>query len=347
MPEIIDVLTDPKWDDAVAGCDGELFQSRPWMKSLSDAFGFSFQASVERDGSGAIIAGIPFVQIDDLRGRRTVVLPFSDFTLPVVTEVAPWEKLSEPLVAFGDPVIVQTAADGVVADDPRFVPDLRTVRHTVPLDAPIEELMARYGQQPRRHIRKAEKAGLVFRMAASLEEVRAFYDLHFLVRKYKHQLLCQPFTLFEALWRNFMVDGNGGIMLGFDGDTVAGGCLLLEAGDTLYYKYSASHPDYRSAGVSHAAVRFAMEHGLTRGLSTLDLGRSDLDQPGLIDFKRRFGAKESQLARFCHQPPESDVTCNPGSALEVLSDVSKLFCDEGVEDALTERAGNLVYRYFA
>lgn len=347
MPEVIDVIEDPQWDSAIAGCDGELFLSRPWLRSLAEAFGFEIFASVERDGSGAIVAGVPYAQIEDIRGSRTVVLPFSDFTIPIATDAAPWEKLIEPLVDLGNPIVVQTVATGAVADDERFSAELQTVRHSITLDADIDELLARCGQQPRRHMRKADAAGLTFRMAESRSELRAFYDLHFGVRKHKHQLLCQPFGLFEALWENFIAVDKGGIMLGFDGDTVAGGCLVLEAGDTLYYKYSASHPDYRSKGVSHAAVRHTMEHGLARGLRTLDMGRSDIDQSGLIDFKRRFGAVQTNLTRFCYHPQGAESSSGGAAAGAMLSDLTALFCSEDVSDELTERAGNLVYRYFA
>lgn len=346
MPEIIDVLQDPSWDTAVAGSDGELFLSRRWMQSLSQAFGFGFQAVVVRDESEAIVGGLPFVRLDDIRGKRTVVLPFSDYTMPVVSGAAPWETLIQPLIDLGDPVIVQTSADGVVADDPRFKVELETVRHSIALDADFDELMARCGQQPRRHIRKAAAAGLTFRLADSLDDVRAFFDLHLGVRKYKHRLLCQPFSLFESLWKNFLSEGDGGLMLGFDGDVVAGGCLLLEAGDTLYYKYSASHPAYRAKGVSHAAVAESMALGLSKGLVSLDMGRSDLDQPGLIAFKRRFGASQSALTKFCYKPP-GGIPGTAQAAGVLLSELTTLFSDERVDDELTERAGELMYRYFA
>lgn len=353
MPEIVDVLNEPSWDLAVADTDGELFQSRPWMRCLAETFGFNFQASVERDDRGSIVEGIPFVRIDDLRGPRTVVLPFSDYVLPLVADDLSWKCLVEPLLAFGDPVIVQTSADSCVARDGRFVPDLETIRHAVAFDADRETIVARFGQQPRRHIRKAEKSGLTFRMANTRAELQSFYDLHFGVRKYKHQLLCQPFALFESLWRNFIADGDGGVMLGFDGDVVAGGCLLLEAGETLYYKYSASHPDYRSKGVSHGAVMGAIDYGLEQGLLRLDLGRSDLEPSGLVDFKRRFGSTSSTLMRFCHLPagtPDAPL-CHHGDALddagELLTELTELFVDPLVPDELTMQAGERLYRYFA
>ncbi len=315
------------------------------MSSLSKGFGFHFEATVERNAAGEITAAIPFVRINDVRGERITSLPFSDYVAPLVPDLESWKRLSEPLVASGAAVLVQTFADSIVSQDERFSVDGQTVRHSVALDASREEIVARFGQQPRRHIRKAEKAGLTFRLAESHDELRAFYDMHLGVRKYKHSLLCQPFGLFEALWENFMADGFGAIVLGFDGDTVAGGCLLLEAGDTLYYKYAASNPDYRSVGVSHGAMMGAIDHGLDRGLKTLDLGRSDIDQPGLIDFKRRFGAVRSELTTFCYEPLNKiDAT---GEVRETLGKLTALFVSPDVPDEITERAGDLVYRYFA
>ena len=345
MPELIDILNEPTWDAFVAGRDGELFISRRWMTSLAKSFGFHFEAYVERDAAGVISAAIPFVRINDVRGERITSLPFSDYVVPLVPDLATWKRLSQPLIDSGVIVIVQTLADSIVADDDQFSVDGRTVRHSVALDASREDIVARFGQQPRRHIRKAEKAGLTFRLAESRDELRAFYDMHLGVRKYKHSLLCQPFGLFEALWDNFMVDGLGAVVLGFDGDTVAGGCLLLEAGDTLYYKYAASNPDYRSAGVSHGAMMGAIDHGLERGLLRLDLGRSDVDQPGLIDFKRRFGAVQSDLNVFCFEPPS--LVAADGEASEMLGKLTALFVSPDVPDEITERAGDLVYRYFA
>lgn len=345
MFEVINLLKEPRWDSALAGLDGEVFQSRRWLSALNSAFGMEFEASIERDGAGAVVAGIPYCRIDDIRGSRIVTLPFSDFVIPMVADEAQWHKLIEPILDMGLPVSLQTSSQSIVATDDRFRVAGSTVRHSIPLDGDIEELVARFSQLPRRFLRKADKAGITFRMATGKHELRAFYDLHLGVRKYKHQLLCQPYSLFEAIWENFIADGCGGVMLGFVDDEPVGGCLLLEAGDTLYYKFSASHPDYRHLGVSHAAVVESMKHGLSRRLSHLDLGRSDLDQPGLIDFKRRFGAATSELSRFTWTPSgASPSSCETGA---VLGRLTELFVDPQVPDSMTERAGDLLYRYFA
>ena len=181
-------------------------------------------------------------------------------------------------------------------------------------------------------------------LARSREELRAFFDLHLTVRKLRHRLLCQPYRLFEAIWDQFVLEDAGALVLGYAGNEVVGGCLLLEDQDTLYYKFAASHPLFRSLGVSHGAVLAAIDHGLQRGCTTLDLGRSDLDQPGLIDFKRRFGAQSSDLHRYVAASFDSD---EKPEVRETLTELTALFVTREVPDALTERAGELLYRYFA
>lgn len=344
MPQKIDVGSTNEWDQAIAGSDGELFLSRRWINVISEVFDLNIEAIIERGDDGKIIGALPFCCIDDVRGSRLAILPFSDFVSPLLCDGAQWETLIDPILQIGRPLVFQTTAGSPAADDERFVLDGESVRHSVPLDADLEELMARFSQHHRRLVRKSAKNGLVFRQAESISDLRAFYELHLGVRKHKYGMLAQPYHLFEALWERFLSEDLGGLVLGFDGSAVVGGCLLLEAGDTLYYKYAASHPDYRSLGVSHGAVVAAMKVGLEKGLAELDLGRSDLDQPGLVDFKRRFGANATGLQRF----RSKDQLFREVSEMDrLLTDITQLMTQPSVPDHITEQAGNRLYRLFA
>ena len=289
MAEIVDPLLEPSWDALIAGRPGALFQSRDWMRVLAQTYDFDFRASVERDDTGALTSGLSFCHINDLCGERIVMLPFSDFVVPATTGVAQWRSLVQPLIDAGVQMKVQVSQDSDALADDRFAVAKTCRHHSIRLDADISELVQRFRPLPRRGIRASEAAGLTFRAVEDPLQLRAFFDLHLSVRKSRHQLLAQPYALFENLWKSFVEQGAGALILGFDGEVVAGGCLLLEFDGVLYYKFAASHPKYRSAGVSHAGVHASMIHGLERGYSALDLGRSDIDQPGLVDFKRRFG----------------------------------------------------------
>ncbi|MEM9654391.1 MAG: GNAT family N-acetyltransferase [Actinomycetota bacterium] len=344
MSQRIDVTASHEWDEVVAGSDGELFLSRRWIGVLEEVFDLNMEAIIQRDAGGRIVGALPFCCVDDVRSSRVAVLPFSDFVTPVLHADADWDHVIDPILQLGRPLVFQTTGGSPAATDERFVQDGESVRHSVTLDADLDELMSRFSQHHRRLVRKSAKHGLRFRLAESTDELRAFYELHLGVRKHKYGMLAQPYRLFEALWEKFLTKGAGGLVLGFDGSMVVGGCLLLEAGDTLYYKYAASHPDYRALGVSHGATVQAMELGLQRGLAKLDLGRSDLDQPGLVDFKRRFGATATALHRY----RSKDQLFQEVSEMDrLLTDLTGLMTQSTVPDHITERAGDRLYRLFA
>lgn len=342
--QVIDPLADPRWDDAVAGSPAELFITRSWLATIGEVFGLTIQAVVERDAAGSIVALVPFCAIDDQRGQRVSILPFSDFTVPVLPSTDRWSALIDPILDLGFPVRLAGAADAPAANDDRFIGQTTAVRQSVALDAPIEELTQRFAPHHRRLVRKAERAGIEFRCAESAAELRAFYELHLGVRRDRYRMLAQPYRLFEQLWQRFVERDLGALIVGVDGDTVAGGCLLLQAGDTLYYKYAASHPGYRSVGASHGAVAAAMALGIERGLTHLDLGRSDLEQDGLVDFKRRFGAEATELTRFTSVGADQ---AEPAALDGLLSELTRLFTEPDVPLGVTEQAGNTLYRLFA
>lgn len=341
--EVVDPRSEQAWDAAVAGSPAELFISRTWLDVIGSVFDLKVEAVVERDDAGAIVGLIPFCAIDDSRGSRVSILPFSDFAIPVVSSPAQWSTLIAPILDLGAPVRLSGLADAPARTDDRFVGQVNAVRQTVPLDGSVEELLARCSSHHRRLVRKTERAGLRFRCATSTDELRAFYELHLGVRRDRYRMLAQPYHLFEQLWERFVEQGNGALVIGLDGSTVAAGSLLLQAGDTLYYKYAASHPDYRSVGASHGAVAGAMALGVELGLARLDLGRSDLDQPGLVDFKRRFGATAELLCRYTSIEPEIE----PPAIDAVLTELTHLLTAPDVPVDVTERAGNALYKLFA
>ena len=344
MPEIVDPLLERSWDALVAGRPGALFQSRDWMRTLAQTYDFDFRASVERNSSGALSGGLPFCHINDIFGERIVMSPFSDFVVPATAGVKEWRSLVQPIIDAGVQVKVQTSQDSDALADDRFAVAKTCRHHSIKLNADISELVRRFRPLPRRNIRASEAAGLTFRATEDPRHLRAFFDLHLSVRKNRHQLLAQPYALFENLWKTFVEQGAGALILGFDGEVVAGGCLLLEFDGVLYYKFAASHLKYRSVGVSHAGVHASMIHGLERGCSALDLGCSDVDQPGLVNFKRRFGAEVSDLHTLMlkNSPLEQ---C--GETAWVVSEFTRLFVQDCTPDQLTEQAGDLLYRIFA
>ncbi len=71
--------------------------------------------------------------------------------------------------------------------------------------------------------------------------------------------------------------------------------LTLCHKNTLTYKYGASDAAYNSLGGVQLVHWSAIRDAKAAGLQVYDLGRSDVEQSGLITFKDRWGAKQSTL----------------------------------------------------
>ena len=78
-------------------------------------------------------------------------------------------------------------------------------------------------------------------------------------------------------------------------------------------------------------------------LRELDLGASDDDQPGLIRFKRRYGAREREIRQLRWGDAPSATSAANGT---LLGRVSEMLTDPAVPDELTRFAGATWYRYF-
>ncbi len=332
-----------QWQHAIEGLDGELFLSSRWLRVLVDTF------ELPLDGIGywsddQLVTGVPYSHISDIRGDRIVVGPFSDFVLPPNMDVAKWTALADELTSRSVPVSLMTAIDSPVADDDRFKVSSTALRQVIALDGTLEDLSSRFSSMPKRMVKRSKQSDLEFGIAQSTDELREFFELHLGVRRHKYGLLCQPYELFERLWDEYVANGGGALVIGRHEGRVVGGCLLLTVGDVACYKYAASDPDFRREGVNHRVVYEAMRYGIDAGCSHLDLGRSSSDQPGLIDFKRRFGATDTVLGRFTWTPDDYHPS---DDAQALLGQLTQLLTDTDVPDSTTERAGALLYRYFA
>jgi hypothetical protein len=75
----------------------------------------------------------------------------------------------------------------------------------------------------------------------------------------------------------------------------------------------------------------------------LDWGLSDIDQPGLIEFKRKWASEEGRIVTLRSMTADLNGGQDAG---HVLAQLTRLFTDDAVPDHITERAGSLLYRYF-
>ncbi|RZT87878.1 CelD/BcsL family acetyltransferase involved in cellulose biosynthesis [Pseudonocardia sediminis] len=343
----VDPRSDPGWARLAMGPRGHLFVSPPWIEAICGTYGFEPHARVRLGDDGRPVGGFAWVGLSDMLGDRTVSLPFSERVDPPVDDLDTWRAVTDEAFSLGPPVTIRVIddPDAVVLRDDRLERVGLAAWHGTPLGVPLEEIGAGISAAARRNLRTSERKNVRVVASEGLDALRSFHELHVALRKNKYGLLAQPVELFERLWAGFApLDGIVTLLARVDDVVVAGG-VYLEWNGTLYHKFGASRTEYRSLcpnnAVTWAAIRWACE----RGLDGIDWGLSDLDQPGLVGYKRQWASTERRIVTVRSQP-----VSGPGrdglEARRLLSELSSLFADATVPDEITARAGGLLYRYF-
>ncbi len=340
----IDPRVDPLWQRLVNCKESDVFHSPGWMTVLANTYGFDTRAYLLLDEFGEPVAGLPYCNITDIRTPRAVTLPFSDYCDPLVDDLDQWQALTAALFRHGTTYKTRCLHNNVILDDPRLSLVNKARWHGIEITGDDAMIWVGLDASARRAIRKAKRCGVQISVADSKEELRSFFELHLQIRKYKYQLLAQPYKFLENIWDQFIAKGDGFLMLARYQGELVGGALFLEWRQKLYYKFNASNPELVACRPNDLVLWEGIKYALDRGINYLDLGLSDWEQEGLVRYKRKYATDEKTISFLTHgNGAANKSTPQIDSLLPKLTD---LFTDESVPDAVTERAGEVLYRFF-
>ena len=345
MIRTVDPRTDPSWRALMESPRGSLFGAPPWLSAICDTYGFDMSAHLTLDATGQATGGFAFGEVDDFLGPRMLSLPFCDFLDPIVDTDEQWHEVADPLVARGLPYQIRVVNADEPLRDERFVQVDEMAWHGTDLLRDEEAIFAAFNRRTRQNVRSAQNNNVTARFGSDLEDVHAFHELHRRTRKRKHQLLAQPVSFFENIWKQFA--SSDGIVVGFaehEGDVIAASMYLMWGG-VWYYKFGASILERSAVRPNEFLAWESMCLAKSRGCPLYDWGVSDLDPPGLVDYKRKLCTDERKVSVLRYTP---DGFANPvaDEARPVLGELTKLLTREDVPDDITQRAGEILYRYF-
>jgi hypothetical protein len=295
----IDPVGDPRWSRFVESHPlGSVFHSRPWLQALQKTYGFEPIAFTTAPPGVELRNGIVFCRIKSwLTGRRLVSLPFSDHCQPLVASRQELDQLLRALDREPD-------ADSWTHVEMRPLVALRGLgagmregqsysHHSLDLRPDLQQIHdGLHKDCIQRKIRRAEREGLAVIQGNSPRVQREFYDLMLLTRE-RHRVPPQPFAWFRNVVE--CLGDRANIWVARRADEPVAAILTLRHGRTLVYKYGGSNKRFSNLGGTQLLLWRALESAKLSGCSTFDLGRSDNDNQGLIDFKSRCGAVPSQL----------------------------------------------------
>ena len=291
-------LDDPRWLD-FAGSHGEatVFHHPAWSRVLVDAYGYRPSILFQLDRDGAVAAGMPVLEVQRFSPRRHFTsLPFTDYCPPLATSEDALAELTAALLRWqrGSKVhqfVVHGRLSSIAGI--QIVP--RAVRHLLPLGCTRQDFLQRIkGTQVDRAIKKAQREGVTARISRSEADTDTFYQLHLQTRR-RQGVPVQPKRFLRLLWKHVIDQGLGFVVLAHkDGQPVAG-AIYLAWNHHLIYKFGASDARFWELRPNNLVMWTAIDWACEHGYRELDFGRSDIDNHGLREFKRRWGALEVPL----------------------------------------------------
>ena len=143
-----------------------------------------------------------------------------------------------------------------------------------------------------RKIRQAIRERLEYTEGRSDRLIRQFHHL-LLPTQQRHHLPPQPISWFRNL--SDCLGEKLKIRIASKNGQPIAGMITLSYKQSMVYKYGCSDAKYHNLGGMAFLFWKTIQEAKTCGLAELDMGRSDLENPGLSTFKEHWGAERTTL----------------------------------------------------
>jgi lipid II:glycine glycyltransferase (peptidoglycan interpeptide bridge formation enzyme) len=338
----INPLHDSRWEALVKSHpQASVFHSTRWLKALQAAYGYEPLVVTTCSPDSALTNGLVFCRVNSwLTGRRFVSLPFSDHCEPLVNhsdELGCLLGHMKRYVGVGRcryieirPLSCQPGSQTGLAKSVVYS------LHRLDLSKSPQELFRQFHKDCiQRKIRRAERENLQYEEGASEDLLQKFYRLVVMTRRRQH-LPPQPLDWFRSLIEAFGADLK--IRTASKDGVAVASILTLSHNKSMVYKYGCSNAAFNNLGGTPLLFWKTIQEGKKGGFEELDMGRSSIDNPGLIAFKEHWGAVGTAITywTYPHRQVESPTGWKSSIAKKVVS---------AAPDVALETVGKLLYRH--
>jgi len=297
----LDPLSDTRWDDFVhAHPQASVFHSTNWLRALRDTYGYQPSVLCTSAPGKPLTSGWVFCRVKSwLTGNRIISLPFSDHCEALVDTVEERDAILQSFKGFVETQGWDYVELRPIREMDRQNSDFQAcatyLRHVIDLSKSSDALFRRFHKDCiQRKIRRAERESLSYEVGNSAALLSSFYKL-FVMTRCRFHMPPQPYIWFEQLAAAF--GDQLQIRLASYRGRPAAAMLTLKDGRTALYKYGCTDIHLNRLGGMPFLFWRAIEESKHEQLESFDLGRSDIDNAGLITFKDRLGA-ESEVVRY-------------------------------------------------
>lgn len=336
-------IGEENWNSLVSRLNGTVYHHSAWHRAIELTYGIKPEYIIKKDANGEITAAIPVARLEwKLGARRLVSYPFSDVCGPIYRRMEDAENIVSALGGAGKNGIRTELRSDVRLKAGAFSVYGGYAGFSLRTDRDEDEIVSGFHRDcVRRKIKRAFQAGLKAREGSSQRDLRKFYGLHIRSRK-RQGAPVQPFSFFRNLWKELYGRGMASLIIVEKGGVALSGVVLLQFGDTAYYKFGASDERHFGSGASQLALWTAIKKSSHDGRSVFDFGRTFTGNKGLMDFKSRWGAETYPLYYMYGPPDNAAIKDEGGKAARAAGALFRLL--PGFSNRLI---GRLFYRYLA
>lgn len=338
---LLDPLTDPGWDERIlAHKHGSFFLTSSWARVLAESYGYQprYFGEVRK---GALAALMPFMEVSSfLTGKRGVSLPFTDQCEPITNGDPGVRSVLAHAIHHGRRAgwkYLELRPETSLTDNVQ--PFTSCYRHRIDLTRGREALFRGLRDSTRRNIARAQNEGVKVVVSGTPESLHAFCRMNCMTRR-EHGLPPQPAYFFDSIQRNVLDKGRGMVVLASYRDTTIAGAVYFHFGGKAVYKYGASDRRYQNLRANNLIMWEAIRMYTTEAYASLDLGRTEPENAGLLQFKRGWGGDEQRINYYKY---DLRTDAFVAGALSVSGPHTAFFRHTPMP--LLKLAGTLLYRH--
>jgi hypothetical protein len=317
---------------------------------LQRTYGFATVAYTTARAGDDLEDGVVFCDAGSwLTGKRVISLPFSDHCQPLVNSAGTLAEVISFIFAeriragqkFAE-IRPLCLASSILSTTPSIKTAKSYCFHSLDLSGSSEDIFRKFHKDCiQRKIRRAGKENLAYCSGRSRSLLKDFYGLQVLTRRH-HGLPPQPFG-----WFSNLLDCLGDqltIRTASKNGAPVAAIITTRFKNTITYKYGCSNPNLNKLGGMPFLFWKTIEEGKASGATNFDLGRSDLENHGLIDFKDRLGASRSRVIYYRDVYVQGERS-TAGTLVNYANHIIKKQIVPHLPDRLLMMAGNIMYKH--
>ena len=347
---VVEPWTDARWDAYVASHPrATVYHTSAWIRLVCEIGRYpSLCLLNERDGRTTGV--LPLVAVDSrITGKRISTLPFSDTCFALADDAESARALVEEARAIrarrrasfyemrGAPAL----RDAAVVEPAGFARSAHFSNYVVPLAGDADAVRKTFARTSvRQTITKGERLGVSVRVGG-VADLDAFYDLYVKNRR-RHGIPPQPKSLFARILERMTEAPRARLYLADHEGKAYAALIVVRYNGITYAKYEGVDDTRRDLVPLYPLFWKTIEDAVNEGDRFYDFGRTAADNPGLNEFKQRWGTQQIDLPYY-FDPPHDGVSVVRSDSLKY-----RLFTTafRRMPESWSIRIGERIFRHF-